>query len=101
MVSADGKFVYVGNRLHDSIGIFVVGDDGTLTYAGEEWTRGDYVRSFNTDPSGTFLYSCNQRADHIAVFRMDRATGGLDFTGHYAPVGNPSIIVFRDLGKTK
>ncbi|MCB1211519.1 MAG: beta-propeller fold lactonase family protein, partial [Verrucomicrobiales bacterium] len=44
----------------------------------------------------TFLYCCNQRADNITVFRLDSKTGALDFTGHYVPVGNPSIIVFRD-----
>jgi 6-phosphogluconolactonase (cycloisomerase 2 family) len=99
LVSADGRFVYAGNRLHDSIGIFSIGADGTLTHLGEEWTRGDYPRSFNFDPTGRFLYCCNQRGDNIAVFRVDRKTGGLTFTGHYTPVGNPSIIVFLDLAK--
>ncbi|OYW24994.1 MAG: hypothetical protein B7Z55_00625, partial [Planctomycetales bacterium 12-60-4] len=33
MVSADGKFVYAGNRLHDSIGVFSIGTDGQLTHA--------------------------------------------------------------------
>jgi 6-phosphogluconolactonase len=97
LVSADGKFVYAGNRLHDSIGIFSVGSNGELTFVGEEWTRGDYPRSFNFDPTGQFLYSCNQRADNIAVFRVNRETGGLGFTGHYTAVGNPSSIVFLDL----
>ena len=59
LVSADGKFVYAGNRLHDSIGIFSVGLKGDLTYLGEEWTRGNYPRSFDFDPTGNFLYSCN------------------------------------------
>lgn len=99
LVSADGKFVYAGNRLHDSIGIFAVGPTGELKYLGEEWTRGDYPRSFSFDPTGQFLYCCNQRADNVAVFRIHRQTGGLEFTGHYAPVGNPSIIVFLDLAK--
>lgn len=94
MVSADGRFVYAGNRLHDSIAVFAVGDNGALTYLTEEWTRGDYPRSFAFDPTGTFLYSCNQRADNIAVFRVNKQTGGLAFTGHYTPVGNPSIVVF-------
>ena len=98
LVSGDGRHVYCGNRLHDSIAIFSVGSDGTLTYLGEEWTRGDYPRSFAFDPTGRFLFCCNQRADAITVFRVDRATGGLAFTGHYAPVGNPSSIVFLDLG---
>jgi 6-phosphogluconolactonase len=99
LVSADGRFVYTGNRLHDSIGIFSIGKDGALTYVGEEWTRGNYPRSFNFDPTGQFLYCCNQRGDNIAVFGVDRKAGGLSFTGHYAPVGNPSTIVFLDLPK--
>jgi 6-phosphogluconolactonase len=99
LVSHDGKFVYAGNRLHDSIGIFAVGKDGTLTYLGEEWTRGNYPRSFSFDPTGQFLYCCNQRADHISVFRVNSKTGALKFANHYAPVGNPSHVVFLDLAK--
>lgn len=98
LVSGDGKFVYVGNRLHDSIGVFAVGATGDLTWAGDEWTRGNYPRSFSFDPTGTFLYCCNQRADHVTVFKVDRKTGALAFTGHYAPVGNPSCVTFLDLG---
>ena len=97
LVSSDGRFVYAGNRLHDSVGIFSVGKSGELTFVGEEWTRGNYPRSFNFDPTGQFLYCCNQRADHITVFRVDRDSGRLVFTGHYTPVGNPSNIVFLDL----
>jgi 6-phosphogluconolactonase (cycloisomerase 2 family) len=97
LVSADGQYVYAGNRLHDSIGIFSVGPNGDLKFVGEEWTRGNYPRSFTFDPTGRFLYCCNQRGDTIAVFRVDRNSGSLSFTGHYAPVGNPSMIVFLDL----
>jgi 6-phosphogluconolactonase (cycloisomerase 2 family) len=100
LVSADGRFLYAGNRLHDSIAVFSIGDAGTLTYLGEEWTRGNYPRSFNFDPTGRFLCCCNQRADNIAAFRVNRETGGLAFTGHYTPVGNPSMVVFLDLAKT-
>ncbi len=100
LVSADGRFLYAGNRLHDSIAIFSVSATGALTCVGEEWSRGNYPRSFNLDPSGRLLYCCNQRGDNLAVFRVDRNTGGLTFTGHYTPVGNPSIIVFLDLAKT-
>ena len=101
LVSSDGQFVYAGNRLHDSIGIFSIGQNGDLAFVGEEWTRGDYPRSFNFDPSGKFLYCCNQRGDNIAVFEVNRKTGGLKFTGHYTPVGNPSVIVFLDLMKVE
>jgi 6-phosphogluconolactonase (cycloisomerase 2 family) len=97
LVSKDGRFVYAGNRLHDSIAIYAIGEDGALSYVGEEWTRGDYPRSFAFDPAGEFFYCCNQRADNVAVFRADKKTGGLQFTGQCAPVGNPSTIVFREL----
>jgi 6-phosphogluconolactonase (cycloisomerase 2 family) len=97
LVSSDGRFVYAGNRLHDTIAVFAVGKDGTLTYVGEEWTRGNYPRSFAFDPTGRFLYCCNQRADNVTVFRVDSKAGGLTFTGQYAPVGNPSHVVFLDL----
>ncbi|MCF7762087.1 MAG: lactonase family protein [Verrucomicrobia bacterium] len=97
LVSKDGRFVYAGNRVHDSIAVFAVGEIGELTFVHDEPTRGNYPRSFNFEPTGQFLYACNQRADHVAVFRVDRATGRLDFTGHFTPVGNPSHIVFLDL----
>ena len=93
--------MYAGNRLHDSIGIFSLGSDGELTQVGNEWTRGNYPRSFNFDPTGRFLYSCNQRADNITVFKVNRESGGLEFTGHYTAVGNPSSIVFLDLKGTE
>ena len=94
VVSPDARFVYVANRLHDSIAWFSIGVDGTLTWAGEEWTRGDYPRSFTIDPSGRFLFSCNQRSDAITSFRIDTKSGALTFTGQYTPVGSPAHIVF-------
>ncbi len=97
-VSTDGRFVYVANRLHDSIACFAIDpQSGQLAFVAEEWTRGDYPRSFNFDPTGNFLYSCNQRSDAVAVFRVDRASGQLRFTEQLVPVGNPSAILFLDL----
>lgn len=99
LVSSDGRFVYAGNRLHDSIGIFSIGPEGELTFVNEEWTRGNYPRSFTFDPTGEFLYCCNQRGDNLATFQVNRQSGGLAFTGEYTPVGNPSCVVFLDLAK--
>ena len=93
-LSPDARFVYVANRLHDSIVWFSIAKDGTLTWVGEEWTRGDYPRSFTIDPSGRFLFSCNQRSDAITSFRIDASSGALTFTGHYTPVGSPAHIIF-------
>jgi 6-phosphogluconolactonase (cycloisomerase 2 family) len=101
LVSRDGRFVYAGNRLHDSIGILSVGEGGALTWLADEPTRGNYPRSFAFDPAGAFLYCCNQRGDNVTIFRVDRKAGRLSFTGQYVPVGNPSSIVFVDLAKAR
>jgi 6-phosphogluconolactonase (cycloisomerase 2 family) len=97
LVSADGRFVYAGNRLHDSVGIFAVGSTGELSPVADEWTRGNYPRSFSFDPSGRFFYCLNQRADHVAIFGVEQASGKLTFTGQFVPVGNPSHMVFVEL----
>jgi 6-phosphogluconolactonase (cycloisomerase 2 family) len=94
LVAPDGKFVYAANRLHDSIAWFSIAETGELTWRGEQWTRGDYPRSFGIDPSGSFLFSCNQRSDAIAAFRRDKRSGELAFTGRYTPIGTPAMIVF-------
>ncbi|HEY1947772.1 MAG TPA: lactonase family protein [Bryobacteraceae bacterium] len=93
-VSHDGGFVYAANRLHDTIAIFEVDQEGRLELAGEEWTRGDYPRSFTIDPTGNFLFSCNQRSDAITSYDVDGRGRKLRFTGRYTPVGSPAVIVF-------
>ena len=62
-------------------------------------TRGNYPRSFGFVPTGRFLYCCNQRADNSTVFKVYSESGKLAFTGHFCPVGNPSIVAFVDLAK--
>jgi 6-phosphogluconolactonase len=98
LVSADGRHVYAGNRLHDSIAIFSVQRDGRLKYVTEEWTRGNYPRSFAFTPDGEYLHCCNQRGDNVTTFRVNKRTGRLQFTGQYTPVGNPSCITFLATG---
>jgi len=96
LVSDDGRYLYAGNRLHDSIAVFAIASDGTLAYQGEEWSRGNYPRSFNLDPSTRFLFCCNQRSDNLAIFEIDEASGMPQFTGQFVPVGNPSCVVFLE-----
>jgi 6-phosphogluconolactonase len=93
-VSHDGRYVYAANRLHDTIAVFLVGSDGRLRYVREEWTRGDYPRSFAFDPAGRFLYSCNHRGDSITVYAVGEHGRTLAFAGHYVAVGSPACIVF-------
>jgi 6-phosphogluconolactonase (cycloisomerase 2 family) len=93
-VSADGRFLYAANRLHDTIAVFSVQGNGAPKLIGEESTRGDYPRSFTIDPTGRFMYVCNQRGDSVTTLQLDRDGGSLDFTGRYTAVGSPAVVVF-------
>jgi 6-phosphogluconolactonase (cycloisomerase 2 family) len=81
--------------------VFSVGPTGELSFVCDEWTRGNYPRSFAFDPTGQFLYCCNQRGDNLATFLVNKETGSLTFTGQYTPVGNPSAITFLDLDRKR
>ena len=94
IISPNGRFIYVANRLHDTIAIFAIDGTGAPKLIGEEWTRADYPRHCNIDPSGNFLFVCNHRGDSITMFRIDSGGRRLRFTGQYTPVGSPAVIVF-------
>ena len=94
VITPNGRFIYVANRLHNSIGIFAVAADGQVRWLGEEWTRGDYPRNIALDPSGRFMYVCNHRSDNVTIFRVSAGSGALAFTKGYATVGSPAVIVF-------
>jgi 6-phosphogluconolactonase len=94
VIAPDGRFLYAANRLHDTIAICSIGSSGELKLLGEVSTMGDYPRHCTFDPGGEFFYVCNQRSDCITCFKAHRDTGLLSFTGHYTPVGTPSIVTF-------
>ncbi|BAT19437.1 lactonase family protein [Asaia bogorensis] len=96
LISADDRFVYASNRLGDSLAVFKVGDDGTLTLQDEAWMHADYGRAMMFDPSGSFLFCANQRSDAVTSFRIDKASGQLGFTENFTPVGSPTTFAFMD-----
>jgi 6-phosphogluconolactonase (cycloisomerase 2 family) len=96
LISADGRFLYVSNRLHNAFTVFAVAADGELHLASEAWAHADYPRSAAIDPGGHWLFSCNQRGDSITSFRINAASGALQWSGWFEPVGSPArILVLR------
>jgi 6-phosphogluconolactonase len=93
LITADGRFLYASNRLHNTVAIFAVANDGQLRMISETWVHADYPRGLAIDPSGEFLYSCNQKGDSITSFRISPATGALQFTGRFEPVGSPAAMI--------
>ncbi|GFE92453.1 lactonase family protein [Acetobacter persici] len=97
LLSPDERFLYVSNRLGDSLAVFQVAKDGSLTLVDEIWTHADYGRSLMFDPSGSYLYVANQRSDSITSFRVDKTTGKISFTWDFTPVGSPTCFEFMTL----
>jgi 6-phosphogluconolactonase len=92
VTTADGRFLYVANRLHNAVATFSVADDGQLHGTSETWVHADSPRSLCIDSGGAFLYSCNQRGDSITSFHLNAANGALTFTGRFEAVGSPAAM---------
>ena len=92
IMTADGRYLYVANRLHNAVSIFGVAADGQLRAISEAWVHADSPRSLSIDPGGAFLYSCNQRGDSITSFHLNPLTGALTFTGRFEAVGSPAVM---------
>jgi 6-phosphogluconolactonase (cycloisomerase 2 family) len=95
-VAPSGRFVYVSNRGHDSVGIFRVDEpSGTLSAVAWEPTTGPTPRFIGLDPTGARLYAANQRADTIVEFGVNETTGLLTATGRIVVAGTPVCVVWR------
>ncbi|WP_174727253.1 lactonase family protein [Mesobacillus harenae] len=94
-ISSDGEYVYVGNRGHNSIGIFKVDQDsGLLTFI--EWTstEGNWPRDFALDPTEEFLVASNQKSNNMTLFSRDKSTGKLMMIQSDVRVPEPVCLKF-------
>ena len=89
LVSPDGKFVYAGNRLHDTIAVFAVGADGLLKWTGETSTLGDYPGQCRIDPSGEFLVRMQSEGRFDHVLQDSSGDGGAGVYGAVHGGGKP------------
>ncbi|MFS0752045.1 lactonase family protein [Oceanobacillus sp. 1P07AA] len=77
-ISSDGRFLYTGNRGHNSIAVFSVDDrSGELTLVEITPSGGEWPRDFVLDPTEQFLIASNQHSGNIVLFQRDTATGKL------------------------
>jgi 6-phosphogluconolactonase len=78
-VHPSGRFLFIGNRGHDSIACFLIDPvAGTLTLSGICPSRGECPRNFNVSPSGRWMVVGNQDTNTVAVFAIDPTTGMLE-----------------------
>lgn len=99
-ITPDGRFLYIGNRGHESLAIFAVdSESGLLCPLGHEPTRGKHPRHFNINPSGSFLIVANAHTNNVVVFKIDQKTGQLTFTGSEILVPVATCVQFLPIIK--
>ncbi|KLT18510.1 lactonase family protein [Neobacillus vireti] len=77
-ISSDGRFIYAGNRGHNSIALFSVNQEsGELSFIEHTSTEGDWPRDFALDPSEKFIVASNQESGNLVLFSRDTGTGKL------------------------
>jgi 6-phosphogluconolactonase len=96
-ISADGRFVYAGNRGHNSITVFHVEETGELSFVEHTSTEGDWPRDFAIDPSGNYIVASNQESSNLVLFERDENTGKLTLLQSDIKVPHPVCVKF--LGK--
>jgi 6-phosphogluconolactonase (cycloisomerase 2 family) len=102
-IHPSGRFLYASNRgaaeatspVADSIAGFTIDQEsGALTLIDYTSEGIDFPRGFAIDPTGTWLYACNQQGDSIVQFAIDSSTGQLNPTGQVTETPTPVSIVF-------
>ena len=64
------NFIYASNRGHDSIAVFKINENYTLSLINIYKTLGKTPRHFSINNTGTELYVANQDSDNIVVFNI-------------------------------
>ena len=76
-LTPSGRFLYVGNRGHNSIaGFRVASETGLLTSAGHAATE-SVPSAFCLDPEGKFLFAGGTASGRLASYRIDGDSGAL------------------------
>lgn len=103
-VHPNGRFLYGSNRgMEDApsaeansiVGFTIDEATGELTLIGWATEGIDFPRNFAIDPTGTWLYACNQQGDDIVQFAIDQETGELSPTGQVTTSPTPVCLVFK------
>ncbi|WP_207102585.1 lactonase family protein [Paracoccus shandongensis] len=93
-VTGDGRFLYAGNRGHDSVAVFAVEGTGHLRPCGTVPSGGRTPRNLALTPSGRHLLVANQNSDRISILARDAGTGALTDTGQGIAIGTPMCLKF-------
>jgi len=94
------NFLYAANSNADTISIYKVNPDGTLTLTGTPIQAGNGPNVAVIDPSGSFLLVTNNFSDNISVYSINSSSGALTQVANspFPASSNPTDIAFTPSG---
>jgi 6-phosphogluconolactonase len=97
-LTPSGRFLYVGNRGHNSIaGFSVDATTGYLTSIGHAATEA-VPSAFALDPSGHFVFAAGTASGRLASYRINGETGALTPLETQAVGQRPAAVLITRLG---
>lgn len=89
----NGRYLYIGNRGHDSIAVYAVDQTtGELELAEIVPSGGECPRNFNFTPRGDFLIVGNQNSSRLCTFGIDEGSGKLNLLDTAEGITSPNYI---------
>jgi 6-phosphogluconolactonase len=98
-LTPSGRFVYVGNRGHNSIaGFSVDAGNGHLTAIGHVPTEA-VPSAFAVDPAGRFVFAAGTASGRLASYRINGESGALTPLATLAVGQRPAAVLATRLGE--
>jgi len=94
VIHPNNKFLYVSNRIHDSIAEFEIDECGYLKCNAHTDCMGKTPRFMTFSPDGKQLFVANEDSHTIRIFDVDEKTGKLIFSGKTIETESPVCVVF-------
>lgn len=76
-ISKDGRFLYAANRGANTIAVFEIHPDGTLTKIQDRDCLGNYPRHIALSKDDSGLMIANQNSDEVVILKTDETNGML------------------------
>ena len=91
LVSPDGRFVYVANRFHDSVGVLAT--EPSLRLIATYPCGGEFPRDMALGERGRLLYVANERADLVTGLVVDPVDGSLVAADSAVRMPRPTCVL--------
>lgn len=95
-IHPNGRFLYCGNRGHDTITVCRIHQkDGSLSRVEIENSRSAMPRNFNLTPDGKWLVVAGQDSNTVGSFSVNQNSGTIQYSQHIVQAPSPICILFQ------